>query len=170
MTTEPASYELFRSALRSALHLEMRDSYTPDDSDWQEWRDGGRFDPAERWRDWFDLMRDTTTRGVQVRRARIVSEPVTEYIKFEFDVTAAHNAAAGEQVRWLPRRDASDLLLPGSDFWVFDDAVVVFNHFDGVGNWVAEERRNDEALAKRCASAFEAVWDRAIPHESYRPV
>jgi hypothetical protein len=104
-----------------------------------------------------------------VRRARIVSEPVTEYIKFEFDVTAAHNIAAGEHVRWLARRHAADLLVPGSDFWVFDEVTVVFNHFDGVGNWVGEERRDDETLAKRCAKAFEAVWDRAIAHERYRP-
>jgi hypothetical protein len=30
------------------------------------------------------------------------------------------NAAAGEDVRWLPRRRASDLALPGTDFWVLD--------------------------------------------------
>jgi hypothetical protein len=96
---EPLTYELFRSARRHAVHLEMRDSYTPDDPDWREWRDGHRFNPAQRWRDWFDLMRDTTSRGVRVRRARIVSEPVTDYIRFEYDVTADHNIAAGEQVR-----------------------------------------------------------------------
>src|SRR5439155_6124189 len=123
-------------ALRSACHLEMRDSYTPDDPDWRDWREGRRFNPAERWRDFFNLMKETTTRGVVVRRARIVSEPVTDYVRFEYEVTADHNLAAGETVRWLPRARAADLLLPGSDFWVFDDSVVVFNHFDGAGNWV----------------------------------
>ncbi len=29
---EPVTYKLFRSAVRSAVHLEMRDSFTPDDS------------------------------------------------------------------------------------------------------------------------------------------
>jgi hypothetical protein len=148
----------------------MRDSYTPHDPDWLDWQAGRRFDPAERWQDWYDLIAETTTRGIQVRRARIVSEPVTEYIVFEYDVTAGLNLAAGEQVRWLPRHDASDLLVPGSDFWAFDENIVVFNHFDGDGNWVREERRDDEAVAKLCATAFEAVWERAIPHEDYRPV
>jgi uncharacterized protein DUF6879 len=169
LTTEPATYELFRSAVRSASHLEMRDSYTPEDPDWQDWRAGRRFDPAERWRGWFDLISGTTSRGVRVRRARIVSEPVTEYIRFEYDVTAGLNLAAGEDVRWLPRRSAGDLLVPGCDFWVFDETTVVFNHFDGVGNWVCEDRRDDDSLAKQCASAFDKVWDRAIPHELYRP-
>jgi hypothetical protein len=165
---EPTTYDLFRSATSSACHLEMRDSYTPDDPDWRDWRQGRRFDPAERWRDWFDLMRETTARGVTVMRARIVSEPVTEYIRFEYDVTTDHNIAAGELVRWLPRREAIGLLVPSVDFWVFDRATVVFNHFDGPGNWVSEERRDDEALAVECATAFDAVWERATPHERYR--
>ncbi len=169
MATEPATYELFRAAVRSAVHLEQRDSYTPNDQSWREWREGRRFNPADRWRDWFDLISATTARGVQVRRTRIVSEPVNDYIGFEHDVTAGLNVAAGEQVRWLPRRQAADLLVPGSDFWAFDDAVVVFNHFDGVGDWVCEERRDDPALAKRLTAAYEAIWERAIPHELYRP-
>jgi hypothetical protein len=148
----------------------MRDSYTPDDPDWRDWREGRRFDPAERWRDWFDLMRDTTSRGVAVRRARIISEPVTEYILFEYAVTADHNLASGELVRWLPRRRATGVLVPCSDFWVFDESTVVFNHFDGVGNWVAEERRDDVTLAKMCTAAFETVWERATPHDQYDPL
>jgi hypothetical protein len=169
MASEPATYELFRSALRSAIHLEMRDSYTPEDPDWRDWREGRRFDPAARWRDWYELISATTARGVKVRRARIVSEPVTEYVRFEFDVTSALNLAAGEDVRWLPRRAGADLLVPAVDFWVFDDTIVVFNHFDGAGNWVCEERRDDEPVARRCAAAFEGVWQRAVPHNEYQP-
>lgn len=168
MTAEPASYELFRSVERSAMHLEMRDAYTPDDPDWLEWKAGNRFDPAERWRDWYELMRETTGRGVKVRRARIVSEPVTDYIRFEYDVTADHNVAAGEDVRWLPRRQAAGLTVPPSDFWVFDEKVVIWNHFGGDGSWVGEERADDPGLAMLCAASFEAVWERAIPHEEYR--
>jgi hypothetical protein len=160
---------LLRTVARSAIHLEMRDSYTPDDPDWRDWREGRRFDFAERYRDWFDLIAETTAREVVVRRARIVAEPVTDYIRFEYDATAGLNIAAGEQVRWLPRRRAADLLVPGNDFWIFDESVIVFNHFDGPGNWVDEERRDDEELAKRLAGAFETIWERAIPHEEYRP-
>ena len=169
MTAEPASYELFRSAARSAMHLEMRDAYTPDDPDWLEWQSGGRFDPAERWRDWYDLMRETTGRGVVVRRARIVSESVTDYIRFEYDLTEAHNIAGGEQVRWLPRHRSAGLTVPPTDFWVFDQRVVIWSHFAGEGSWVREERAQDSVLAKQCAASFEAVWNRAIPHHEYRP-
>lgn len=111
MTT--AVREALGRARSSAVHLEMRDIYTLDDPDFADWRAGVRFDPAERWKSWFDLVVSTVSRGVRMRRARVVSEPVSEYIKFEYDVTERHNVAAGEEVRWLPRRRAADLALRG---------------------------------------------------------
>jgi hypothetical protein len=115
-------------------------------------------------------MREITGRGVTVRRARIVSEPVSDYIRSEHHVTAG-NVVAGEQVRWLPRRRASDLALPGNDFWLFDDSLVVFLHFTGEGDLSPEgdeERTTDPAVVRLCSMAFEAVWERAIPHENYQ--
>jgi hypothetical protein len=55
---------------------------------------------------------------------------------------------AGELVRWLPRRQASDIALPGNDFWVFDDATVLFNHFNGDGDWAVpgEELRTEPSV------------------------
>lgn len=32
---------------------------------------------------------------------------------------------------------------------------------------MGEEILHDPALAKHCATAFEAVWERAVPHEQY---
>lgn len=166
---EPLAYGLLRAAERSAWHMELRDSYTPDDPDWLDWQAGRRFDPAERWADWHGLIRQTVDRGVVVRRVRLVSEPVTDYIRFEYDVTAAHNLLAGEDVRWLARRSAPGLLVPVEDFWVFDSQVVLWNHFAGDGSWAGEERSDDQSVAKLCESSFEAAWERGVPHEDYRP-
>jgi len=94
--TEPVAYGLLRAAERSAVHMELRDAYTPDDPDWLDWQAGRRFDPEDRWASWSGLVRATVARGVSVRRLRLVSEPVTDYVRFEYDVTAAHNLAAGE--------------------------------------------------------------------------
>jgi hypothetical protein len=59
-------------------------------------------------------------------------------------------------------------LVPAVDHWVFDESVVVLNHFDGVGDWVREERRDDAGLAMSLAASFEAAWERAVPHTDYR--
>lgn len=163
--------KLFGSAQHSALHLEMRDVYLPNDPDFIEWQKGHRPDSADRdswWEPWYQLVQDTVDRGVEVRRARIVSEPITDSVRHEYDWTFA-NIAAGEVVRWLPRRNATDLALPGNDFWLFDNRIVLVLHFTGDGDITNLEVRDDPELAKLCSSAFEAVWERATPHEDYVP-
>lgn len=102
-----------------------------------------------------------------MRRARIVSEPVSEYIRYEYSCTP-QNIAAGEDVRWLPRRLASDLLISGNDLWIFDDRLIRFSLFAGNGRFVADVLEDAADVVKRHEESFEAVWDRAIPHEDFR--
>jgi hypothetical protein len=108
--------------------------------------------------------------GVRFRRVRVVPEPLAPFIRFEYEMTAAVSTAAGEQVRWLPRRRGLDLCLPLNDYWVFDGRLVRFHYFSGTGEIVEDELADDPSVVKVCAEAFEAAWDRAIPHELYRPI
>ena len=167
----PTSFlDMLRECSVSAVHLEMRDAYTPKDPDYLRWMAGDHFDPAVRWPDLIEAVKEVVDeKGVAVRRARIISEPVTDYIRYEYAITSGLNVAAGESVRWLPRRRASDIALPGTDFWLFDDRLVLFNHFAGDGSSGDKELRNESEVVEFCAAAFEAVWSRAIPHEIYRP-
>ncbi|MFM9499886.1 DUF6879 family protein [Streptomyces galilaeus] len=167
----PAFSDLLAGCTRSAVHLEMRDSYAVDyeTGPFAEWRAGHRLDPDDRsswWRPWLSLVEDTTARGVVIRRARIVSEPVSEYTRFLHSFTFT-NVAAGEDVRWLPRRQASTIALPGNDFWLFDDHTVYWNHFTGDGASAGGEVSNDPTAAKLCSEAFETVWARATTHDQY---
>jgi hypothetical protein len=74
-------------------------------------------------------------------------------------------------VRWLPRRRASDLALPGNDFWLFDERIVMVNHFTGTGESAGTEvTPTIPRWVKLCGFAFLAVWERAIPHQDYRPI
>jgi len=165
--TVPPFGELIAATASSAVHLEMRDFYTPDDPQYLAWLKGTpRPVPASR--AWYDLVREHTARGVRFRRARIVSEPVSDYIRFEHEATAGLNIAAGEEVRWLPRRRASDLCLPGNDFWLFDDRLIRFHHFSGDGRVVEDGLCADPTVIAMCSAAFEAVWGRAVPHADYR--
>ncbi|WP_043265736.1 DUF6879 family protein [Streptomyces sp. CT34] len=172
--SEPDFNALLESAKHSIVHLEMRDVYGLGDEseDFETWQRTGQrdVDPTSGyWTPWVDLIRHTVARGVVVRRARIISEPVTDYIRYEHAGTSV-NIHAGEQVRWLPRRQASDIALPGNDCWVFDGETVLFNHFSGDGNWAQPnwEVCTEPAVAQLASAAFEAVWDRGIPHEEYK--
>ncbi|MGA5411222.1 DUF6879 family protein [Streptomyces lavendulocolor] len=167
----PSFTDQLRSARWSAVHLEIRDRYSVDNEaeDFRAWQQTGQrdIDPTSAyWESWVNLVQEASARGVAVRRARIVSEPVTEYIRYEHAGTVV-NLLAGEQVRWLPRRRASDIALPGNDFWLFDDRIVRWNHFTGDGASAGQEVSEDPAAAKLCATAFESVWARAVPHDQY---
>ncbi|WP_406288006.1 DUF6879 family protein [Streptomyces sp. NBC_00209] len=168
----PRSFlDLLDGCTESAVHLEMRDVYAVDyeQGPFADWRAGFRHDPDDRaswWRPWLDVVTEAVGRGVTMRRARIVSEPVGEYTRYLHDITFT-NMAAGEQVRWLPRRRASDLALPGNDFWLFDGQLVQWNHFGGDGSSRGPEITKDPAAVTLCTNAFEAVWGRAIPHDQY---
>ncbi|WP_406476050.1 DUF6879 family protein [Streptomyces sp. NBC_01615] len=168
----PSFAELLDGAQRTAFHLETRDAYgvAGEADDFARWKSTGErdIDPGSPyWAPWVDLVRRTVARGVAVRRARIVSEPVSDYIRFEHAGTPV-NLAAGEQVRWLARRRASDIALPGNDFWLIDGRLIRWNHFTGDGASGGGEVSEDPAAAKLCADAFEAVWERATSHEDYK--
>ncbi|MGW4201698.1 DUF6879 family protein [Streptomyces sp. NPDC004726] len=166
----PPFADLIATAQKSAVHLELRDTYgvTSESEDFGEWRRLGAISAAsvERRRSWLDLVRRTTARGVVMRRARIVSVPVTEYIRYEHAGTHL-NVEAGELVRWLPRRHAATLALPGADFWLFDDHLIRFGHFSGDGVSVGHELCDDPSALGLCADAFESVWKRGFDHGQF---
>jgi hypothetical protein len=86
MTIPPFS-ELIAATTHTAVHLETRDAYTPDDPQFLAWKSGAPR-PAAASQAWFDLVRQHTARGVRFRRARVVSEPVADFIRFEYEATA----------------------------------------------------------------------------------
>jgi len=168
----PSFTDLIAATTISAVHLEMRDAYTPSDPDYLAWLAGKPVSsvlesPDHEW--WHRLVRTHVKRGVVFRRARIVSEPLADFIRYEYESTPLLNIPAGEHERWLPRRRASDLCVPGNDFWAFDGRLVLFVHFAGDGEFVEHEISDDPATVRLCTSAFEAVWERAIDHARYAP-
>ena len=165
--------ELLAGYRSEAVHLEMRDIYATEvEKDrLPTGRAGAPLDPeaeATWWRPWFELMHELKAAGKTLRRLRIISEPVSEYIRFEW-LDAAQLVRAGEDVRWLPRRQTSTLLLPGNDFWMFDRETVAFTHFSGDGHVLDREVTTDPTIVATCAVAFEDAWKIAIPHAEYTP-
>jgi hypothetical protein len=165
--------ELIATFKTEAIHLEMRDVYATEveRERFHKWLAGEAPDPAaeeEWWRPWRGMMRKHMDASKIMRRLRIISEPVTNYIRFEW-IDADQLVKAGEDVRWLPRRRASALLLPGNDFWLFDNQTVAFTHFSGNGEVAGYELTTDPGIVRQCKDAFEAAWAISIPHGEYTP-
>src|SRR5260370_29990679 len=112
---DPPFPVLLRACTSSAVHLETRDAYTPDDPLFLAWLAGDREEfAAHEARPWLDLIREGTRRGGRVRRARVVSAPVTDCIRFEHATTAA-NIGAGQGAPWLPPPPRPPPLLRAND-------------------------------------------------------
>jgi hypothetical protein len=102
--------ELLEATQTSAIRIEMRDTYDETEKGYAEWRETGDISHGD-WSDHFAMVRAAAARGVTMRRVRVISEPVSEYIKWENACTHL-NIEAGEDIRWLPRTKAADLMLP----------------------------------------------------------
>lgn len=164
---EPSFAELLASCTRTALKLEFRDQYMADDPGYIAWQAGDIDQAVREYAGWTETARSATARGVEMKRVRVIGEPVSDYIAFEHAVTARANVAAGEQIRWVPRPRVSAVALPGNDVWIIDEATLQFIFFAGDGRFVGNEVSTDPDVVKLCLQAFEASWDRGVDHDDY---
>ncbi|HKT01542.1 MAG TPA: hypothetical protein VJT31_18620 [Rugosimonospora sp.] len=161
---------LLRTFAHSADHLETRDAYgTAVELPYlQKWAAGEPDDLA--WlQDWCATLRQHVAAGNLVRRARIVSEPLSDYQRWSYSI-AHPMVEAGGDIRWVPRRQVSSIGIPGNDFYLFDDRLVVFLLYAGNGMAVDRMASTNPGDIQLCRSAFDAVWALAIPHRDYQPV
>ncbi|MGB7795174.1 MAG: DUF6879 family protein, partial [Pseudonocardiaceae bacterium] len=108
LVSEEEPLNLIATFKREALHLEMRDVYAVKDEAqrFARFLEKGYRDhdaEAEERRPWMRIVQDATAAGKMFRRARIISEPATDYIRYEWEGTGS-NVEAGEKIKWLPRR------------------------------------------------------------------
>lgn len=163
ISVERRNQLIFRA--RTRLKLELRDHYEVDEATLSAWRRGD----AEAVRNGMAFtgrVAAETAAGVTVRRIKVLSEPPSEYMRFALD-TADAVVDAGEDIRWLPRRLTSALLLPGNDFFVLDDELVTFNVLDGEDGRAEQQLWTDPDVVQACRVAFETAWRLAIPHREY---
>lgn len=164
--------ELFNTFERDAFHLELRDDYgSPvEDTPYARWQRGEPDDYA--WLDpWMTLMRTVTGGGKTVRRVRVVTEPHSEYVRWEHSLTQL-NMNAGEDIRWLPRNKLPEgITLPvsGNDWWLYDDRLLAVGHFDTDGKVLGSELIKDQSVIADCVRVRDQLWSIAIPHTEYRP-
>ncbi|MEV6065946.1 DUF6879 family protein [Nocardia sp. NPDC052001] len=153
-----------------AIHLETRDAYgtvveLPHFARWA----AGESDDLEWLRGWCSTLREHAAAERSVRRARIVSEPLSDYQRWSHSI-AWPMVEAGEDIRWVPRVLVSSIALPGNDFYLFDQRHVVFLHYAGNGLATGYSLSTDADDIQLCRKAFETVWKLAIPHREYQPV
>jgi hypothetical protein len=162
--------ELCRGIRESFVHVETRDTYgTEVELPHMAKRRHGEHDDLGWLGWWLEMLRGHRAAGRTCRRARVVSEPVSDYQRW----TISHVHAfieAGEDVRYVPRHRLATVPLPGSgDFYVFDNELALFLHYTGNGTNASFQTTDDPRTVQACRQAFETVWSLALPFRDYRP-
>jgi hypothetical protein len=159
--------QLFRDFKHSAFHLEMQDEYgvSEEAEPFRKWLNNEPDDYG--WvREWHELIKAATSAGKSVTRARIVSEPVTDYVRFEHAM-ARFNVAAREQLYWVPRHLTAGIEFPEHDYWLLDEETVAFNVFAEDGSSFGAKLVTDPATIEQCIRVRDQVLAIGIPHKDY---
>jgi hypothetical protein len=112
---------------------------------------------------WRENVRRATREGRRFERVRVLTEPMTDYLRFQM-WAAYGNAAAGEEIRVLNTAQAEQLDLPGHDFWLLDDSLVAVLHFDSHG-MIAAELLREAATVNQHRRWRDIAWSHAAPFE-----
>ncbi len=141
----------------------------------QAWRRGEpRPERSVRTSPW--LARIAATTAVEHKRwqrVRVISEPPTEYERYELDAYV-ESQAAGEQILIAPRGAALDAVDGdlGQDVWLFDEgepetsfaAVMLYGP---TGQWIGVENVSDAAVLVAISERISAVREVAEPLNAY---
>jgi hypothetical protein len=132
----------------SAFRLELQANYVEagEDDPIPAFVAGTPQAPSNELRDWFEQIAVATRAGKHVQRVRVQAEPPTPYQQWERWL-GQWNTAAGEDIRYLSRRQAARIgLLPAAgttDYWLLDDRLLILMHFDEAGHRTGNEITDD---------------------------
>src|SRR6266511_1847809 len=159
--------QLFETFEHTAFRFETLDQYAVPEEDQalRRFLAGEPPDPSL-FASWFALVQAATAAGKTVQRVHLFSEPLTDYMRYEF-AYYPHSAAAGEDVRVLPRAQAQGLDLPGRDYWLFDSRQAALMRFDADGHFYGVELTDDPHSEARCCYWRDLALHHAIPYDRY---
>lgn len=161
---------LFDQFRHSAWRLEIQGSYDePDEGPLlAQWLSDGDEAATLAWfADWPERIAVQAKQGKQYSRVRVLTDPPTDYLRWQLGVITPPAISAGEDIRVLPAAVAATLPLGTADFWMFDDgrvAVLEFAHGAVTGAQLLDDPRVVEPFRAIRATA----WDHAVRFEEYR--
>ncbi|KOG88963.1 DUF6879 family protein [Streptomyces varsoviensis] len=158
---------LFGTFKHTAWRLETRHGYASDrqDPDFQAFLATGS-SPCDPDEPWFVNIKAQTKAGKTVGRVRVADSPPTTEQLFLLDY-ARHNAAVGEDIRYLWREDADRAALPAEDFWIFDSRLVAVLHFDDADDITDIELITEPAEIVRYCMVRDAAMHHAVSRDEF---
>jgi hypothetical protein len=157
----------FRDFASSAFRLELHPVYTmPGEADELRRFLAGEKPPPDYHYGWLDTVASAAAAGKTMRRVRVVRQPLTAYIRYEFEWGFVYNVNAGEDIRVLDVTNRPSLVLPDHDFWLFDESAVVKLLYRPDGTQIGRELVQDPDIATYLRYR-DVAWQDALPFGDY---
>ncbi len=119
--------------------------------------------------EWCKTIQKAAERGASFKRVRLITEPLTEYTKFEISWGYKVNTEAGEDIRYI----SGDILSSFEtsvpilkDFWLFDEKLCLLMEYDLLGTYLGVTKLPDEHLGQYIALKREAL-NKSKPIQEY---
>ncbi|MGX9873347.1 DUF6879 family protein [Streptomyces cellulosae] len=130
----------FREFRTEAWRLETLPIYrVPQEADeFSRFLAGERF-PGPYEDSWTAMIRQCKESGGSVGRVHILTRPLSDYVRFEFERYYRHQAPIGEDIRILDVTERNNPLPDVQDFWMFDRSTIVLMHYEEDGTQIGRE-------------------------------
>ncbi|MCP2252373.1 hypothetical protein LY13_001112 [Prauserella aidingensis] len=159
--------ELLDGITASSWRWEAQGDYSAIDGELlARWRAGLGRDP-EADRSWIDYVQRLRARGIPFQRVRVLTDPLTEYLRCQLDVSYMNVDQAGEDIRWVEAATARELDMPDYDYYVIDNVLVAQLVFADDGQLGGVRLCRDEDVLQQHRRWRDVIWPYAIPHQEY---
>lgn len=163
----PEFVKFARSYQHTAYRLEVRDNYAdPGESEHVQKFLAGQAADDSWMEDWIGMILRRTLEGQRIERVRVVSEPWSDYTRFGLNLSRL-NTAAGEDIRYLPRDQATELGLPTYDYWLLDSHKMCILRFDDHDVLLGADVIHDPAVVVEHAHYRDIARRFAVPRATY---
>ena len=117
--------------------------------------------------EWTAMVRDAVADGKVFQRVHILTEPLSDYLRYELEWWYGPNTEAGEDIRVLPVQAGRWPPLPRHDYWIFDSKDLWLMKYDRDGRFLFAEYADDPATIIRHGYWRDAALHHAIPYADY---
>ncbi|WP_325049451.1 DUF6879 family protein [Saccharopolyspora rhizosphaerae] len=157
-------YSLFR------LETLQQYSGSSEDEAIAQWRRTGAIPLTDELRQWCERIDRRVKDGCRAQRVHVVTEPLTDYMRFEL-ASYEPNIQAGEDVRVIPVREGqwpADVPFE-SDYWLIDARQLFSMRYAPDGQWLGADLVTDpQQIADACAIR-DAALAQSLPWRDYNP-
>lgn len=147
---DEAEFErLFAEFRYTAFRLETLQNYAVDyeKEPLRRFLSGEPFGHSPILAEWGEEVGERTRAGMRYSRVHVVTEPLSDYVRFECAWAYRPNVTAGEDVRILPVADDEwPEGVPHWDYWLFDSATLLGMNYTPDGEMLAGELIEDPEL------------------------